>query len=67
MNEIRLGDMLCPYHPGLTLLECKPFHEYDAAPSWVRRMTNGYSYTLSQLDYALDDAKNDVERVEELR
>ena len=24
---MRLGDMLCPYHPGMTLFECRPLHE----------------------------------------
>jgi hypothetical protein len=25
--ETTLGDMACPYHPGKTLRDCKPWHE----------------------------------------
>ena len=26
-TALKLGDMLCPWHPGMTLFECKPLHE----------------------------------------
>lgn len=24
---MKLGDMLCPWHPDMTLFECQPLHE----------------------------------------
>lgn len=57
---MKLGDMLCPWHPTMTLFECKPLHEaVTDCPDCPHKMHSGrmcgFALTKTFYDYGGDD------------